>query len=163
MEPSHADSGEVRVHDASSYHRSAPRPAGNDYLCVLLLARESSFAPRKNVFSRSERRQWGVLQAAPRERLCGGRHLARLRAAALLGGLFVVTAFAQLLLHTGPFQEFFKAAQGAADGFAVMNAHTQRHGTSSGRWWTQPQRQRKPRMTRITRMGEQHSAEVRRF
>jgi hypothetical protein len=62
--------------------------------------------------------------------LADGALLADLGPPPLLAGLHVELALAQLLGDPAALQEFLEAAQGQANGFALVDAHSQRHACS---------------------------------
>src|SRR5438270_355903 len=62
-----------------------------------------------------------------RPRLADRALLAQRDAPPGLAGLLVIPALPQLLLEAGPFQELLEAAQSRADGFAVVDSHSQGH------------------------------------
>jgi hypothetical protein len=49
--------------------------------------------------------------------------LAKLGSPPKLAWLFVVFAFAKLLVQTASFEQLFETAKGGTDGFFVVNAH----------------------------------------
>ena len=59
--------------------------------------------------------------------LADSDELAKLRSPADFARLFVVLALTEFFLQTTAFEEFLESAESRADGFSIMDTHSQRH------------------------------------